>query len=93
MHVGPHSDFTDYFVIASCLTRAQMRAVTVKISDAAKALGSTRLGLEGETSDHWRLLDYGDVIIHLFSPQTRAYYHLEQLWGDAQTVKWNAETR
>ena len=70
-----------------------MRAVTLKVGEAAKARSSSRLGLEGEASDQWRLLDYGDVIVHLFNPQARTYYHLEQLWGDAKIIDWRAETQ
>lgn len=80
--------FADYFVICSCQTRVQMRAVAQKIIEECKGIGRQRLGYEGEDSENWILLDYGDVIIHLFRPEVRQYYNLERIWGDASEVAW-----
>ena len=55
------------------------------------ALGIHRLGVEGFSDAKWVLLDYGDVIVHLFDKETRTFYDLELLWGDAPKVKWQAK--
>jgi len=88
LDIGKLCDFADYFVLASCRTRIQMRAAAQKIAEAGKTLDRRLLGIEGEHSDSWILLDYGDVVIHLFHPETRRYYDLERLWGDARRVEW-----
>lgn len=81
------SDLFDYFVIVSGTSRRQLRAMAEEIDRMlTKETGATRLGIEGEADSHWILLDYGDVIVHLFEPETRAYYALEDLWCDATPV-------
>ncbi len=77
----------DYFVLASGTSRRQLHAMSEEIDHALEeGLGDRRLGIEGYDESRWILLDYGDVVIHLFEPETRAYYALEQLWGQAQQV-------
>jgi len=80
--------FADYFVIATCLSRIQMRSLAQKIVENAKDTGRQRLGYEGEDSENWILLDYGDVIVHVFNTEARSYYNLERLWGDAEEIEW-----
>ena len=82
--------FADFFVIATCATRLQMRALMHKIHEVGKEMGRRELGIEGEHSDNWMLLDHGDVIVHLFNPEARNHYDLERLWGDAPRVEWSA---
>jgi len=77
----------DYFVLASGTSRRQLHAMSEEIDHALEqGLGDRRLGIEGYEESRWILLDYGDVVIHLFEPETRDYYALEQLWGHAQRV-------
>ena len=77
----------DYFVLASGTSRRQLHAMSEEIDDALeKELGDRRMGIEGYAESRWILLDYGDVVIHLFEPETREYYALEQLWGHAKRV-------
>ena len=77
----------DYFVIASGTSRRQLHAISEEIDHALEeGMGDRRLGIEGYDESHWILLDYGDVVIHLFDPETRAYYGLEDLWGQAKQV-------
>jgi ribosome-associated protein len=54
-------------------------------------LGDRRMGIEGYEESRWILLDYGDVVIHIFEPETRAYYALEDLWGQAKRVPLESE--
>ena len=77
----------DYFVIASGTSRRQLHAMSEEIDHALEeGLGDQRLGIEGYDESRWILLDYGDVVIHLFEPETREYYALEELWGQAKRV-------
>ena len=77
----------DYFVLASGTSRRQLHAMSEEIDHALEeGLGDRRMGIEGYDESRWILLDYGDVVIHLFEPETRKYYALEQLWGLAKRV-------
>lgn len=79
--------FFDYFVICSGTSRRQLHAISEEIDHALEeGLGDHRLGIEGYNESRWILLDYGDVVIHLFEPETRQYYDLENLWGKAKRV-------
>ena len=78
----------DFFVIASGTSRRQLHAMSEEIDRVLAAEGDLRLGIEGYGESRWILLDYGDVVVHLFDPETRAYYALEQLWGRAKRVPY-----
>ena len=78
----------DYFVIASGANPRQLRAIAEEVQREAKSAEVRMLGAEGLPVSRWVLLDYGDVIVHLFEPTTRAFYDLEMLWGDAPRVVW-----
>ena len=81
------SPVTDYFVIATGTSDRQMRTVADKISDAAKEWGYKLFGTEGYEQGHWILLDFIDVVVHIFDDRFRDYYDLELLWGDAKKLK------
>jgi len=75
------------FVIATGTSRRQLHAMSEEIDHALEdGMGDRRLGIEGYDESRWILLDYGDVVIHLFDAETRAYYGLEGLWGQAKRV-------
>jgi ribosome-associated protein len=77
----------DYFVVASGTSRRQLHAMSEEIDHALQdQMGDRRLGIEGYQESRWILLDYGDVVVHLFEPEMRAYYALEDLWGHAKPV-------
>ncbi len=78
----------DFFVIASGTSRRQLHAMSEEIDRALEALGDHRLGVEGFQQSRWILMDYGDIVVHLFDAETRAYYALEELWGHAKRVPW-----
>ena len=75
---------TDYFVICSCLSEAQMRAVNNEISASCRMNKMPQPRVEGEESSQWIIMDFFDVVIHLFRPEARDFYQLERLWGDAK---------
>lgn len=77
----------DYFVLATGSSRRQLHAMSEEIDHKLEDdLGDHRLGLEGYQQSRWILLDYGDVVVHLFEPEAREYYALEDLWCDAKRV-------
>jgi ribosome-associated protein len=77
----------DYFVLATGSSRRQLHAMSEEIDHALEdRMGDRRLGIEGYEESRWILLDYGDVVVHLFEPDTRAFYALEELWGRAKHV-------
>jgi ribosome-associated protein len=82
----------DYFVIASGSSVRQLHAISDEIEHVVKnTLGDRKLGLEGYTEGGWVLIDYGDVVVHLFDDKARDYYGLEDLWSDAQRVPLSPE--
>ncbi|MBM3976592.1 MAG: ribosome silencing factor [Planctomycetes bacterium] len=80
----------DYFVIATATSRPQVRAIQNEVHVRLKALGETHLPIEGADLGWWVLLDYVDVVVHVMQPEARAYYELEQLYGDSERVDWRA---
>ena len=80
------SPATDYFVIATGTSDRQMRTVADEICEAAKELGLQRFGRAGYEQARWILLDFIDVVIHIFDSEYRDYYDLELLWGDAERL-------
>ena len=82
------SPATDYFVIATGTSDRQMRTVADEISQAAKDNGLGLFGRAGYEQAKWILLDFVDVVVHIFDSQYRDYYDLELLWGDAKRIDY-----
>ena len=83
----------DYFVLANGTSRRQLHAMSEEIDHALEdRMGDRRLGIEGYEESRWILLDYGDVVVHLFEPETREFYAIEELWGDAKRVPFETHT-
>jgi len=80
------SSVTDYFLVCSGKSTTHMATITDAIRDELKREGARPLHVEGVAASGWILLDYGDVLMHVFLEETRAYYALERLWGDAPAV-------
>ncbi len=84
----------DYFVVATGTSNRQLHAMSEEIDHALEDdLGDKRMGIEGYHESRWILLDYGNVVIHLFDEETRKYYALEQLWAKAERVAlpWDSD--
>ena len=75
----------DFFVIVTAVSRRQSHAIAIEIDQEMKKLSEAKLGIEGSEEGRWALIDYGDFVVHIFSPDDRAYYALEDIWGDAPT--------
>jgi len=79
---------TDYFVIATGHSNIQVRAIANEIEDQLRERGGIKvIGREGESEAKSILLDYGDLVIHVFQPEERGFYRLEKLWGDAPRME------
>ena len=78
----------DYFIIATATSGRQMSAIAEEVHRVMKDIGSRRYGLEGQDSGSWLLQDYGDIVLHVFTEESRQTYDLEHLWGDAPQVDW-----
>jgi len=83
------SSVADFFVIATGTSDRQLRAIADQIEEYGQRVGQARYGLSGYEVATWILVDYVDVVIHLFDADHRQYYDLELLWGDAPRVTWH----
>ena len=91
LDLRPCTPMFDYFVIATGTSRRQIHTLAEEIDAVLKGQGETRMGIEGYESSKWVVQDYGDMLVHVFDPDTRAYYSLEELWADAPRVDWERE--
>jgi ribosome-associated protein len=80
------STFTDFFVICSGANARQVQAIGDEVDLQLKSHGKRPLGIEGYDKAEWILADYGDFIVHIFSPAAREFYGLERLWRQAKEV-------
>ena len=80
------SSFTDYFIICNGTSDRMLQALAETIRDFGKKELGQHIEIEGQSRDGWQLVDLGDVIIHIFSPDQRAYYKLEQLWENGKRL-------
>ena len=79
---------TDYFVIAGATNPRQVAAIATEIAATMHKLKVPCIGTEGIQAGRWALLDFGDVVVHVFDKVTRDFYALEHLWADAPRVRW-----
>jgi ribosome-associated protein len=88
LDMTPLVQWTDYLVVATAASRRQLRSVADAVEKALEELGDVKLGVEGYELGEWIVVDFADVVVHVFSPEKRAYYEIENLWGDAPRVSW-----
>jgi ribosome-associated protein len=86
LDISRNATFTDYFVIATAQSPLQFSALAEYLEKALKPEGHDLRHREGSADSGWMLLDFGDIIVHVFSPEQRAYYRLEELWGRTSPV-------
>ena len=75
------TDVMDYLVLASGSSNRHVKALAENVTDEAKKSGMRPLGVEGQDSAEWVLVDFGDVVVHIMLPATRDFYDLERLWS------------
>ncbi|HET9319428.1 MAG TPA: ribosome silencing factor [Bryobacteraceae bacterium] len=81
------TSFTDYFVLCTGANTRQIQAISDEVGLRLKDRGELPTSVEGYKEAEWVLVDYGDFLVHVFSPRARAYYDLERLWRAAKTVE------
>lgn len=87
LNISEVSDIADYFVIASATNANQLKAMADNVEEIlAKNIGLKLKHIEGVQTKSWILMDFGDLVIHLFDEKDRAFYNLERIWGDAKFV-------
>lgn len=79
---------TDVFVIATGTSRPHVQSLAEEVELKLTIYDRRPLRIEGQREGKWVLLDYGEVVIHIFQPETRDFYGLERLWGDAPRLTW-----
>jgi len=83
----------DYLVLATGSSARQMRTVCDEIVELAEKIGSKAFSQSGYEGQTWIVVDFIDVVVHLFSPEARLYYDLDNLWGDAPRVEWEKQEK
>ena len=81
----------DFFLICSASSEVQVKAIAEAVEDRLRAIGARPWHVEGREGRRWVLLDYVDLVVHVFHEKTREYYLLERLWGDARKVDLGLE--
>ena len=93
LDMRPACAYTDFFVVASGRNARQTKAIWDEVHEALKReQRAIPRSVEGEREASWIVADYLDVVLHVFTPETRAYYRLEDLWGDLPSVELEAAT-
>ncbi|MDD2934696.1 MAG: ribosome silencing factor [Methylotenera sp.] len=85
MDVRKLTSMTNYMIVASANSSRQAKAVADNVREKLKEKGYAIRGTEGEKEGEWVLVDLDDIVVHIMVPATRAYYNLEQLWGEAES--------
>lgn len=86
LDIGEVSDFADYFVILTVDSMRQMRAVVEDLEHALEDIGGVRHHREGTPESGWMLLDFGDVVVHVFGADERQFYDLESAWSESTEI-------
>lgn len=84
--IANKSGFADYFVMASAGSERQLKALVDEMEFVLEKEGVFVKRIEGKAGSGWLLMDYGDIIIHVFTREARAKYNVEKVWGDCETV-------
>ncbi len=84
------SPITDFMVIGTGTSPRQMRAVCDQLEEIAEPQGHLKISRNGDDSSQWIVIDFVDVVCHVFSTEARMFYDLDNLWGDAKRIDWEA---
>lgn len=82
------TSIADFLVIGTGTSDRQMHTVAERVEEYARRVGERPYGVSGQGSDAWVLVDFVDVVVHVFSREARDYYELDLLWGDARHLEW-----
>ena len=87
IRVGDVTSLADYFLICTGTSNTHVKTLCDYTEATLEELGETMLGREGHRGNSWELLDFGAVVIHVFTPEAREFYSLERLWADAEKIE------
>ncbi len=87
------ASFTDYFLICSGASKRQLETIADEVEEKLRKVKRKPSHVEGYPKGEWVLMDYVDFVVHIFTPQSRAHYDLERLWGDAKRLAVASDTR
>ena len=93
LDVGQAIQVADYFVVADGKNGRHINSVVESVASSLKKEGIYRIGGSPLHDENWVLLDFGPVVLHVFNPRSRAFYDLENLWGDCKRIRWQAPVR
>ena len=93
LDISSVSIMADFFMICTVRTDTHARAVRDAVTQALQSVGLNLRRREGSDASGWVLLDWGDVVVHVFGPAEREFYSLEKLWGDARVCRYDEETQ
>jgi ribosome-associated protein len=93
LQVAELSSFTDYYLLCSANSEPQIRAIVDAVEADLSKKGSRPLGSEGMNAAQWVLMDYDDVILHIFRTEARSFYSLDRLWADAPRIDFPEKGR
>ncbi|MDY5626861.1 MAG: ribosome silencing factor [Clostridia bacterium] len=86
LNISPLTTIADYFVVCSGGSTTQIKALSDALDEELEKVGVHFIGKEGFNAANWILMDYGSVVVHIFSEETRDFYSIEHLWADAEEV-------
>ena len=86
INIGKVSSLCDYFIITTASSQRQVKAIADNVEDELAKLGLEPRRKEGQGTQTWVLLDYGDIMVHVFNEENRGFYNLEKLWKDAPYI-------
>ncbi len=86
LYIGDITTIADYFIVCSGNSTTHIKSLADELDEKLSELGTQFLGKEGFSTANWILMDYGSVVIHIFSEETREFYSIEHLWADATEV-------
>lgn len=86
LHTGPLTTLADYFVLCTAGSTTQIKALCDEVQKRVEELGETMHHMEGFRDGGWVLMDFSDVVVHVFLEQERDFYDLERLWADAEEI-------
>ncbi len=89
LDIGKVSVIADYFIIATGTNPSQISALVDSVEEKLEELDIRPVNIEGIQNASWVLMDYGDIIIHIFSKDDREFYDLERIWADCESIEWD----
>ena len=87
INVSEKTSVADYFIIASARSSTQVKSLSEHVEMRVEENGYRAIRKEGLTDARWVILDFGDVIVHIFNDETRLFYHIERLWGEGEKIE------